>query len=105
MTPDKRRTPARPDLAAGRGCPRDSDMQEAELGRTLAPGTAPERGDLMFWKDHVGIMLDATRLLHCSGHHMAVAIEALETVRARILAAGDGAATRHARLDAAAGES
>jgi len=90
--------------AAGRGCPRDSDMQEAELGRTLAPAEAPERGDLMFWKGHVGIMLDAARLLHCNAHHMAVAIEPLETARARILAAGEGPVTRHARLDTAAGD-
>ena len=43
------------------------------MGRTLAPGTPPERGDLIFWKGHVGIMLDATRLLHCNAHHMALA--------------------------------
>jgi cell wall-associated NlpC family hydrolase len=90
--------------AAGRDCPRDSDMQAAELGRTLAPGTAPERGDLMFWKGHLGIMLDPTRLLHANGHHMAVEVETLGTARARILAAGKGPATRHARLDAAAGD-
>ena len=88
--------------AAGRDCPRDADMQEAELGRTLAQGAPPERGDLMFWKGHQGIMLDATRLLHCNAHHMAVAIEPLETARARILAGGEGPVTRHARLDAAA---
>ncbi len=91
--------------AAGLECPRDSDMQEAELGRTLAQGTPPERGDLMFWKGHQGLMLDATRLLHCNAHHMAVAIEPLETARARILAGGEGKVTRHARLDAAAGDS
>jgi hypothetical protein len=73
--------------------------------RTLAQGTAPERGDLMFWKGHVGIMLDATRLLHCNGHHMAVAIEPLETARTRILDAGEGPVIRHARLDATAGDS
>jgi len=50
-------------------------------------------------------MLDATRLLHCNAHHMAVAIEPLETARARILAGGEGKVTRHARLDAAAGDS
>ena len=91
--------------AAGRDCPRDSDMQAAELGRTLAPGEAPERGDLMFWQGHVGVMLDATRLLHCNAHHMAVTIEPLETARARILAAGAGPVTRHARLDVTAGDS
>jgi cell wall-associated NlpC family hydrolase len=91
--------------AAGHDCPRDSDLQAAELGRTLAPETMPERGDLMFWISHVGIMLDATRLLHCNAHHMAVAIEPLEATRARILAAGEGPVTRHARLDATAGDS
>jgi cell wall-associated NlpC family hydrolase len=80
-------------------------MQEAELGRTLAQGTAPRRGDLMFWKGHVGIMLDATRLLHANGKDMAVSIEALEAARARILAAGDGPVTRHARLDGGSGDS
>ena len=90
--------------AAGCGCPRDSDMQEAELGRTLAPGTAPQRGDLMFWAGHVGIMLDPARLLHSNGLNMAVGIETLETVRVRILTAGDGPVTRHARLDGSAGD-
>lgn len=87
--------------AAGHPCPRDSDMQAAELGRTLAAGTPPERGDLVFWEGHVGIMLDATRMLHANRHHMAVAAEPLAEARARILAAGGGAVTRHARLDAA----
>jgi hypothetical protein len=91
--------------AAGRDCPRDSDMQAAELGRTLAPGAAPERGDLIFWKGHVGIMLDPARMLHCNGHHMAVAIENLDAAVARISGAGEGPVTRHARLDAAAGDS
>ena len=90
--------------AAGLECPRDSDMQAAELGRTLAQGAATERGDLMFWNGHLGIMLDATRLLHANSHHMAVAIEALDAARARILDAGEGSVTRHARLDAATGD-
>jgi cell wall-associated NlpC family hydrolase len=91
--------------AAGRDCPRDSDMQAAELGHTLAPGTTPARGDLMFWKGHVGIMLDQARMLHANGHHVAVSIEPLNTAIARILSAGEGPVTRHARLDAAAGDS
>jgi cell wall-associated NlpC family hydrolase len=85
--------------AAGHACPRDSDMQCAELGRSLAEGTAPERGDLFFWKDHVGIALDPVHLLHASTYRMAVAVEPLETARARIADAGDGLAIRHARLD------
>ncbi|MGF1660658.1 MAG: C40 family peptidase, partial [Rubrimonas sp.] len=88
--------------AAGHASPRDSDQQEAALGRTLAPGERPRRGDLVFWKGHVGLMLDGTRLLHANIHHMAVAAEPLATARARIRAAGGGRVTRIARLDAAA---
>jgi hypothetical protein len=58
----------------------------------------------MFLNGHLGIMLDATRLLHANSDHMAVAIEALDAARARILDAGEGPVTRHARLDAATGD-
>ncbi|HUS55102.1 MAG TPA: NlpC/P60 family protein [Thermohalobaculum sp.] len=91
--------------AAGRDCPRDSDMQAADLGRTLAPGTAHERGDLVFWTGHVGIMLDRTRMLQSSGNYMTVVVETLDTAIERILAAGEGPVIRHARLDATAAES
>ena len=48
--------------AAGVASPRDSDMQEAGLGEPIAiddPRTTLERGDLVFWKGHVGIMRDS----------------------------------------------
>lgn len=64
--------------ASGVSCPRDTDMQEAILGDELADSDdqdALKRGDLIFWKGHVGIMLDETHLLHANAHHMAVAIE------------------------------
>ena len=35
------------------------------------------RGDLVFWRGHVGIMRDPETLLHANGHHMAVATEPL----------------------------
>lgn len=61
--------------------PRDTDMQERELGERLAGIEALERGDLVFWKGHVGMMLDGSRLLHANAHHMMTAIEPLaETV-------------------------
>ena len=44
-----------------------------------------ERGDLVFWSGHVGIMSDPETLLHANAHHMAVAYEPLAAVRARIL--------------------
>ena len=66
--------------AAGIEAPRDTDLQEKALGVPVA--LAPDlsglaRGDLIFWKGHMGVMLDASRLLHANGHHMAVAIEPL----------------------------
>jgi cell wall-associated NlpC family hydrolase len=85
--------------SAGHACPRDSDMQAA-LGRALGPGEALGRGDLVFWRGHVGIMLDGQRMLHANGHHMATVIEPLDEAVARIEAAGGGPVTRHARLDA-----
>jgi cell wall-associated NlpC family hydrolase len=72
--------------ACGFPCPRDSDMQERELGEKLADDTDLRRNDLIFWKGHVGLMLDETTLLHASGHHMLVVKEPLAEARARILA-------------------
>jgi cell wall-associated NlpC family hydrolase len=76
--------------AAGIGCPRDSDMQEAAIGRTLSASEAQKlrRGDLMFWKGHVAIVRDATTLVHANAHHMATAIETVHDAVARIKAAG-----------------
>lgn len=68
--------------AVGKSAPRDTDMQEAALGTPVA--MADRRGDLVFWKGHVGVMLDATRLLHANAFHMAVAAEPLADAVARI---------------------
>jgi len=77
--------------AAGTGCPRDSDMQQDGLGRTLsaAESKKPRRGDLMFWKGHVAIVRDADTIVHANAHHMATAIENTRDAVARIKAAGN----------------
>lgn len=77
--------------AAGVTCPRDSDMQEAEVGDPVE--ITPElenlrRGDLVFWKGHVGIMLDGVMLLHANAHHMAVSVETLPEAVERIAGTG-----------------
>jgi cell wall-associated NlpC family hydrolase len=72
---------------SGIEAPRDTDMQERALGRPvdLAPDLAGlRRGDLVFWRGHVGIMQDDTRLLHANGHHMEVASEPLVEAERRI---------------------
>jgi cell wall-associated NlpC family hydrolase len=77
--------------AAGRGCPRDSDMQEAELGQCIAGPDlidALERGDLVFWKGHVGVMTDGFMLLHANAHHMAAVIEPVRSAIERIARGG-----------------
>jgi cell wall-associated NlpC family hydrolase len=76
--------------AAGTGCPRDSDMQQDGLGRTLDPVESKklQRGDLIFWKGHVAIVRDAETIVHANAHHMATAIENTRDAIARIKAAG-----------------
>lgn len=66
---------------------RDSDMQEQTLGEAVA--LVPDfsnlrRGDLVFWRGHVGIMFDPVSLLHASARDMKVEIEPLADAVARI---------------------
>jgi hypothetical protein len=86
--------------AAGVAAPRDSDMLEAELGSSLPPASLEglRRGDLMFWKGHVGVMRDAATLLHASGWHMKVVSESLREAVARIAANSGGPITSIRRL-------
>jgi len=73
--------------AAGRSCPRDSDLQMAAIGGEIAiPENLEglERGDLVFWKGHVGIMADGVMLVHANAHHMQVVVETLPEAAARI---------------------
>jgi cell wall-associated NlpC family hydrolase len=72
--------------AAGVAAPRDSDMQEAAVGAPLPLDPFPrlERGDLVFWRGHVGIMRDAGSLLHANAHYMQVAAEPLAHAVRRI---------------------
>lgn len=70
----------------GIAAPRDSDMQHEELGQQLPGSSALERGDLIFFPGHVGMMSDATTLIHATRHHGKVVEEPLAEVAARILA-------------------
>lgn len=73
--------------ACGVRAPRDSDMQYAWFGDRIENWQEPgqlQRNDLIFWRGHVGIMLDAETLLHANAHHMAVASESLQQAIKRI---------------------
>ena len=74
--------------AAGVKVLRDSDMQAASIGEIIQPLSDYanlRRGDLVFWAGHVGIMLDAVRLIHANAWHMATEIEPLAAAIARIV--------------------
>lgn len=62
---------------------RDTDMQIKSLGTEIERDQL-RRGDLVFWKGHVGVMEDETTLLHANGHTMNVARENLDEAIQRI---------------------
>lgn len=71
---------------------RDSDMQAATIGEEIDPGEAFEniqRGDLVFWRGHVGMCSGPDQdgkqmLLHANGHSMNVLAEPLMPAIERI---------------------
>jgi len=82
--------------ACNRACPRDTDLQRGFFPEIQA--SERRRGDLVFWKGHVAILLDPDTILHANAHHMAVAIEPLAEAIARIEAAGVGAPLGYRRV-------
>ncbi|NVK36218.1 MAG: C40 family peptidase [Rhodobacteraceae bacterium] len=67
---------------------RDSDMQEATAGHVVHNPDLKslERGDLVFWKGHVAIALDADNIIHANGATMTVAVEPTQAALQRIAA-------------------
>jgi cell wall-associated NlpC family hydrolase len=61
--------------ACNRACPRDTDMQRGFFAEIAEADR--RRGDLVFWKGHVAVLLDADTILHANAFHMAVAVEPL----------------------------
>lgn len=84
---------------AGLECPGDSGVQEAVLGDYIPTDAPLTRGDLIFWKGHVGLMFSDDLLLHANGYHMKVAFEPLKQAEDRIFNTGGGAVTGRRRLD------
>ena len=75
----------------GVAAPRDTDQQETEIGEPVDWNGDPDalkRGDLVFWKGHVGIVAGPDQLLHANGFHMATVIEPLGGAIARISSGG-----------------
>ena len=85
---------------AGLSLPRDTDMQETTGARVEVESSLGglRRGDLVFWRGHVGLMLDAEALLHANAHHMLVAREPLVHAKDRIYAKSGSTITSIRRL-------
>lgn len=65
---------------AGIAVPRDTEDQEHAVGK---PVNDLQRGDLAYFKGHVGIMTDAENILHANAFHMKVCVEPLRDVEKR----------------------
>lgn len=78
--------------------PADSDLQRDGLGVVLPDDAPLQRGDLMFWTGHVGMMVDAETMIHANAHHMSTAYEPVANAILRIKAQGDGDVTARKRL-------
>jgi cell wall-associated NlpC family hydrolase len=83
--------------ACGIAAPGDSDLQEA-MGSALPEHMPLERGDLIFWRGHIALIVDETRLIHANGHTMSVAYEDTDTCIARIAAQNGGPVTHRRRV-------
>ena len=77
--------------ACGVACPRDSD-QQMSLGTAVDDPDDLLRGDLVFWRGHVGMICGEGLLLHANAHHMAVAVEPLSEAMSRIALTSTGQA-------------
>ncbi len=83
-------------LACGTACPGDSDLQQG-IGAAIPDSEPLRRGDLLFWKGHVAMAVDADTLIHANAHHMAVAYEGVQQAILRIQAQGNGEVTARRR--------
>lgn len=69
----------------GISAPRDSDMQREGVGVALSPDAPLERGDILFFPGHVGIMTDDENMVHANAYWMTTLVEPLADVIARLL--------------------
>lgn len=88
--------------ACGVLLPRDSDMQGAWAGEPVPGWQAPgalQRGDLVCWAGHVGLLTAPGTLLHANAYHLQVECEPLEDAIRRIRpAAGEVTGVRRVAL-------
>lgn len=84
-------------IVSGTPCAGDSDLQEVAFPDATG---AYQRGDLLFWRGHVAMVVDSGTLIHANAFHMAVTYESISGAIARISDQGDGPVTGHKRPSA-----
>ncbi len=85
-------------MLTGVESPRDSDQQLAALGEEIAADEELRRGDLVFFPNHVGFMVDKDRIVHANSHWMQVVVEPLADVAARFAETADEPVLARKRL-------
>lgn len=78
---------------AGIKAPRDTEDQEKTVG-TDAADKPRQRGDIVYFPGHVGIMVDDKNILHANATHMKTCVEPLDVVTKR----SDGIVTAVRRI-------
>ena len=78
---------------AGIDAPRDTGDQEKAVGQD-ATDKPRQRGDIVYFPGHVGIMIDETNILHANATHMKTCVEPLDVVTKR----SDGIVTAIRRI-------
>jgi len=68
--------------ACGVPLPRDSYQQEGALDKSIE-FSQRQRGDLVFWPGHVGILNNPDELFHATAHSLDTGMESLESVNKR----------------------
>lgn len=58
-------------------CPRDADLQERFLGRPIDRDDV-QGGDLVFFRGHIGLMVDESTMIHANDRAMAVSIDDMD---------------------------
>lgn len=67
-------------MLSGTAAPRDCDQQLSALGVDIADDEKLKRGDLIFFPDHAGLMVDGEKIIHANSHWMQVIVEPLDNV-------------------------
>jgi len=69
---------------AGVRVPRDSDLQRESIGTPIGDDQPLQRGDVIFFPGHVGIMIDGEHMLHANAYWMSTLVEPLADVIDRL---------------------